>query len=198
TSLNFLKISACFLPNFPLQKEQAREYCDYRNNRLEPTTRGMGVWRSEAFGSLPSSKATPTGLVWNKSLRSVVDGNPKGNGMRMSGMESPVGLPHLPSHSVCSHSREDIGRSKIAYIMSKMLPWEKTDLLFMLTMDLKSWRLCAIPLSACSAVLVFLPSLLACATTLVIPMLLYKSCPSLPVRTHKPCTPARRILHANG
>src|SRR6266550_1485689 len=70
--------------------------------------------------------------------------------------------------------------------MSKMLPWEKTDLPFMLIMDQKSWPLCVIPLSACSAVLVFLPSLLACATTLVIPMLLYKSCPSLLVRTHKP------------
>src|SRR6266550_3648049 len=86
--------------------------------------------------------------------------------------------------------------------MSKMLPWEKTDLPFMLIMDQKSWPLCVIPLSACSAVLVFLPSLLACATTLVIPMLLYKSCPSLLVRTHKPCpkslnTRAKRALYDN-
>src|SRR6266550_8787262 len=78
--------------------------------------------------------------------------------------------------------------------MSKMLPWEKTDLPFMLIMDQKSWPLCVIPLSACSAVLVFLPSLLACATTLVIPMLLYKSCPSLLVRTHKPCSRNQGLL----
>src|SRR5207302_4058514 len=71
--------------------------------------------------------------------------------------------------------------------MSKMLLWEKIDLPFMLTMDRKSWQLCAIPPLACSAVLVFLPSLLVCATTLVIPMLLYKSYPSLLVRMHKPC-----------
>src|SRR5207302_6923640 len=70
--------------------------------------------------------------------------------------------------------------------MSKMLLWEKIDLPFMLTMDRKSWQLCAIPPLACSAVLVFLPSLLVCATTLVIPMLLYKSYPSLLVRMHKP------------
>src|SRR5207302_10112392 len=78
--------------------------------------------------------------------------------------------------------------------MSKMLLWEKIDLPFMLTMDRKSWQLCAIPPLACSAVLVFLPSLLVCATTLVIPMLLYKSYPSLLVRMHKPCFGGHLLL----
>src|SRR5205807_2777846 len=52
----------------------------------------------------------------------------------------------------------------------------------------KSWQLCAIRPSACCAVLAFLPLRLVCATTLVIPTLLYTSYPSLLGRTHKPCS----------
>ena len=58
----------------------------------------------------------------------------------------------------------------------------------MLTMDPKSWRLYAIPLSVCSVVLDFPPLLLGCATTALILKLLWRSCLSLFFRTHKPCT----------
>src|SRR6266700_1204310 len=56
----------------------------------------------------------------------------------------------------------------------------------MLTMDPKSWRLYAIPLSVCSVVLDFPPLLLGCATTAPILKLLWRSCLSLFFRTHKP------------
>src|SRR5260370_33093093 len=57
----------------------------------------------------------------------------------------------------------------------------------MLTMDPKSWRLYALPLSVCSVVLDFPPLLLGCATTALILKLLWRSCLSLFFRTHKPC-----------
>src|SRR5258708_39425939 len=57
----------------------------------------------------------------------------------------------------------------------------------MLTMDPKSWRLYALPLSVCSVVLDFPPLLLGCATTALILKLLWRSCLSLFSRTHKPC-----------
>src|SRR5258708_16749176 len=56
----------------------------------------------------------------------------------------------------------------------------------MLTMDPKSWRLYALPLSVCSVVLDFPPLLLGCATTALILKLLWRSCLSLFFRTHKP------------
>src|SRR6059058_1714006 len=61
----------------------------------------------------------------------------------------------------------------------------------MQTMVPKSWRLCAIRLSACCAVLGFLPLRLVCATTVVIPKLFSTSYPSLLGRTHKPCCISR-------
>src|SRR5206468_11949758 len=63
----------------------------------------------------------------------------------------------------------------------------------MQTMVPKSWRLCAIRLSACCAVLGFLPLRLVCATTVVIPKLFSTSYPSLLGRTHKPCLVITRI-----
>src|SRR5438876_12314571 len=56
----------------------------------------------------------------------------------------------------------------------------------MLTMDPKSWRLYAIPLSVCSVVLDFPPLLLGCATTAPILTRLWRSCLFLFLRTHKP------------
>ena len=56
----------------------------------------------------------------------------------------------------------------------------------MLTMDLKSWRLYAIPPSVCFAVLDFPPLLLVYATTVFILKPLCRSCLLLFFRTHKP------------
>src|SRR5437764_15358374 len=85
-NLNSLKISACCLLHLPLQNEQEKEYCNYQNNKLKPLTRDMDVWRSDPFGFLQNSKATPIGLDWSKFLRFVADGNIKANGVRTSVM----------------------------------------------------------------------------------------------------------------
>jgi hypothetical protein len=53
----------------------------------------MDVWKADPFGSLPNSKATATGLAWNKSLRSVDAGNRRASGVR----RFATGLPVCPA-----------------------------------------------------------------------------------------------------